>query len=208
MIDQFNEVMQQYGADYKDFNIVGIRCDDDALNDSFDDLLLFFNGSKYIASPASTVPGKWWTQNPVTDAGVTGAGRLAIGYYPESHTMGIHGASHPDFAHEAWCQTGVLKYYRDVNKNGIIEFFEPLQSGSGKGFNIHRASAAKIMQFVDKWSAGCQVSQNHKLHEAGIQMAKESMDTKNPISYLLTKKEDWQNALQVEDIRAKLIKGL
>jgi hypothetical protein len=183
------------------FDIAGIRFDDNAMDNGFDDLLIFNNRKTAIVSIASTIPGKYWTEHPVTDAGVTGCGRLVPGYYPASHVLGIHGAQYPDFKHEAWIQCGKLRYARDTNKDGIIEDFEPVQEGYGKGFNIHRCSRSQIVQYVDKYSAGCQVSEVAAVHEAAVAMHKESMSATAPISYLLTTKEEWFELLDTENIR-------
>lgn len=189
------------------FDITGIRFDDDALDDTFDDLLIFNNRTTACLSIGTTVPGKYWTLNPVTDEGITGAGRLVPGYYENSHVIGIHGAKWPNFAHEAWVQCGKLMYARDVNKDGIIEVDEPIQSGYGKGFNIHRCNKNSLAEYVDHFSAGCQVSWWARAHEAGIAMHKEAMSIKTPISYFLTTVKEWQDLLGIEDVRSFILNG-
>lgn len=189
------------------FNVTGIRLDDNAMNDEFDDYLVFWTpDGNAIVSVATTIPGKWGTENPVAYKGVRGAGRLARGYYPNSHILGIHARSHPNFAHEAFLQVGRLRFLRDVNGDGIIEDSEPTQTGSDTGFNIHRASKAQLVEFVGKYSLGCQVSQYADAHEAGVALYKASMQNGSPISYLISEIDDWMPLIGHGDVR-QWIKG-
>jgi hypothetical protein len=199
-----DSVIQKHYAKKKDFNIIGIRFDNSSMDDDFDDLILFSNNKETIISAATTVPGKFWTEHPME--GLPGTAHLLPGYYEASHVLGIHGAKYPDFAHEAWIQCGKLKYAQDVNKDGVIETSEPVKEGYGAGLNIHRASKAQIAKYVDRWSAGCQVSQDAEVHESAVAMAKESMDIKEPISYLLTEASAWSEFIGSDDLREFLMK--
>lgn len=196
-----------FGAQMDSFGIVGVRLDDNSLDDDFDDFLLPYDTSEVVVSQATTVPGKYYTDNPVTYKGVTGAGRLVRGYYKNSHIIGIHGRRYPDYAHEAWLQCGVLKFARDVNKDGIIEVGEPVQEGADTGFNIHRCGRNEIAKYVGKNSAGCQVSSDAKVHEYAISMYKRSARNGKAISYLLTEKEDWEKLFGCSDVRKFILTG-
>jgi hypothetical protein len=189
----------------KPFEITGIRFDDNAMDDKFDDLLIFSNQATAIISYATTVPGKFWVQNPM--GGNDGAAFIVPGPYEDSHVLGIHLKSKPDIAHEAWVQCGKIKYARDVDKDGMIDAWEPEKNEYGNGLNIHRANKYGITPNVNKWSAGCQVSQIAAAHEAAIEMHKGSMDVKTPISYLLTEAKDWFEFLGTEEVK-KFILGL
>jgi hypothetical protein len=182
IIDILAELRKTHYGVTKEFNITGIRFDCNAMDDKFDDVLIFHNTSKAIISTATTVPGKFWTLHPMQ--GLAGTAHMVDGLYEDSHVLGIHGARYPGYAHEAWVQCGKIKYRQDVNKNGIIEESEPSKESWESGLNIH-AALGENEKPVDRNSAGCQVSEFMSIHKQGVAMHKESTDIKKPISYLL-----------------------
>ena len=207
LIPSLTALYAGFNAPVAPFNVTGIRLDDNAMNDEFDDYLVFWTpDGNAIVSVATTIPGKWGTLNPVTYKRVKGAGRLVKGFYRNSHSFGVHARSNPGFAHEGFLQTGKLRFFRDVDGDGIINDIEPSQDGSDTGFNIHRASKAQLAEFVGKYSLGCQVSQYADAHEAGVALYKASMLNGNPISYLLSEIDDWMPLVGHGDVR-QWIKG-
>lgn len=101
---------------------------------------------------ATTDPGSYYLENPMN---VDGTAIVVPGQYSKSHTLGLHKGQY-----EALVQRGIIKVYRDNNKDNILDL-DPLsiRSGSGYGINIHRATPNKGKKStqIDRWSAGCSV---------------------------------------------------
>lgn len=200
LLASLQEMYGKYGAEYREFNICGVLINEDSMVDRFNDFLLFGTMTNVYVLKACLKPSKYWTENPVTYKGVTGAGHLVPSkYYPDVWMYGIHGESNPNFAHKAWIQVGQFWFARDINKDGIIEPEEPIQTGYDTGFNCHRASKYNDEMSPGLYTAGCQVAQHAADFEAmtkifeGTRMFIENHFVKIP--YLLTKQNEWGNQI-------------
>lgn len=138
--------------------LVGLRTDE-TLSNTFDDFMaLIVNGRVIDVWECSTTAGKYWIQNPVTVGGVTGTAVLQVGYYPKMWKF----VTAPNWAN-LWLkapyfqQVSPCKVYRDGDKNAALDK-RVTQTGLF-GINGHRAGAGS---FVDRWSAGCQVTPDAK----------------------------------------------
>ena len=133
--------------------ITWVRCDD-KLTNTFDDFgVLWLNGEVAHVFPCSTTAGKHYIQNPITYGGVTGTAIACKQVVKGSHTFKTSSnwktlwLGMPYFQ-----QTKSIKIYRDGNKDGVIDT-KTTQQGLF-GINFHQAG---LGNFIDNWSAGCQV---------------------------------------------------
>lgn len=133
--------------------ITWVRCDD-KLTNTFDDFgVLWVDGKVAEVFPCSTTAGKHYIQNPITYGGITGTAIACKQVVIDSHQFKT--ASNwkslwlgmPYFQ-----QIKPIKIYRDGNKDGVIDT-KTTQTGLF-GINFHQAG---LGNFIDNWSAGCQV---------------------------------------------------
>ncbi len=170
-----------------DLNIVGIRSDDMTAN-TFNDWLTVFYKLKgqwvFFAFPATTDPGLYWRENPMN---VNGTAIIVPGQYRGAYSLGLHQK------YNALRQTGELTVWRDADKDQALDMSLDIPQETGHfGCNIHRASY-HISHRVDKWSAGCQVVQDHthfKFFMALCEMAAASFG--NSFTYTLITEGDLQ----------------
>jgi hypothetical protein len=81
-----------------------------------------------------------------------GVAILVPGQYIDSHTIRLHQGKY-----EAVCQAGVVKVFRDKNKDMKFDM-DPKTIVSGVfGINIHRSNPTTESTFVENWSEGCSV---------------------------------------------------
>jgi hypothetical protein len=146
-----------------ELNIVGIRAEN-ARQNEFDDLIcLFFKNDKnewqYYQFPATTDPGTVFLKNPINDLGTAA---IVPGQYIDAYTKDYHNRTKPS-RYLALVQSGLLKVYRDLDRNQTFDFgTAKIYDSLNNGINIHRATADPKAnpENVDYYSAGCQVIQN------------------------------------------------
>ena len=133
--------------------ITWVRCDD-KLTNTFDDFgVLWVNGEVVDVFPCSTTAGKHYIQNPITYGGITGTAIAC-----QQIVQGSHQFKTAANWKSLWLgmpyfqQIKPIKIYRDGNKDGVINTVN-LQTGLF-GINFHQAG---LGNFIDNWSAGCQV---------------------------------------------------
>jgi len=80
----------------------------------------------------------------------------ALGQYRGAFELGMHKGQY-----RALVQRKPVAVYRDANRDDRLDLTGDPEWGM-YGINIHRASATKTSEEVDKWSAGCQVFQDPK----------------------------------------------
>jgi hypothetical protein len=171
-----------------DVNIIGIRnvTTGNRVTNRFDDWLT-------VSYKINTV---WhyhiWTVT--TDPGIThttqrllsplGVARLVPGQYRGAYQIGLHQGKY-----EALVQRGVVKVFRDANKNST---FEETSTQEGLfGINIHRSSPTGTSTLVDGWSAGCQVFANIGDFRRFMQIMKHAeKSVGNKFSYTLLNSSD------------------
>ncbi len=134
-------------------NLIGVRSKDETTN-TFNDMFfcLFKQGGEWVLLqfPATTDPGLFYLQNPLT---VSGCAIVKPGQYPGLFKIGLHRKQY-----RALVQNKPVTVYRDNNGDGVLDF-ENEQSGMF-GINCHRAMVDGESERVHKWSAGCQVLSN------------------------------------------------
>jgi radical SAM superfamily enzyme with C-terminal helix-hairpin-helix motif len=177
-LNKLKSLYERYEAPWKEVNIFGIRnqklySKDSALDiilstvdsivkeeDLFDDTIGIATNDFIKCYSGTTDPGRYFTLNPTTYEGVTGAAHLLHGFHDSAWCVGIH-AKGTSFAHQALIQVGnKVSFWRDVNKNGIYdEGIDVIQDGF-IGLNIHR-SALSDPDRIGFYSAGCQTMQKH-----------------------------------------------
>ncbi len=146
------------------FNIVGLEglafkngqfilTDDkpDRFNDSI--VVIAYNKSTgrdevLDAYSSTTEPGRFFTLNPMNEAG---AARLAFGSYKNSYTFGTHGVKAPHFA---LVQCGKLTVCRDLNKD-FSRVGDRMYTGDHFAVNIHAAVGSPDFEdSIERYSAG------------------------------------------------------
>lgn len=158
-IDDIKKLFDTFGGVWGEVNLFGIRNDAEQAKDLFNDVIGVAAGDFFKLYQGTTDPGAWWTENPVTAAGVTGAAHLCEGYHKNAWQVGVH-AKGSLFAHQALVQTGnAVKIWRDKDKDYEKDAGDPVQTGYF-GINIHRAGLDDPYR-IGRYSAGCQVVRNH-----------------------------------------------
>ena len=107
---------------------------------------------------ATTDPGIHWLSNPLNKDGTA---IMLKGQYRGAYKLGIHGRTWASGGYDALEQVKPMKYIRDNNKDDKLDFSlaeneENIIEDILKT-NIHRASKWKLLQYIGKYSAGCQV---------------------------------------------------
>lgn len=159
LVPFLKEMFFRFGGEYKEFNLFGFRDPSGTMSDVFNDILGYTRGDECFIDWGTTDPGKSGILNPVTVGGITGAAFLKPGLHKGMWKVGEHGIHNPSFKHKAWVQVGAVEIYRDRNKNGVIDSADILTRGV-YGINRHRASKAKLAEFIGPYSIGCQVYQS------------------------------------------------
>jgi hypothetical protein len=195
-IEQLKKIYKSINAKWDEVNIFGIRNPDSPELDQFNDMIGIATEENVKIFRGTTDPGIYWTINPITAAGLTGAAHVCEGFHPYIWRVGIH-AQGTNFAHQALVQTGnKIKIWRDINKDFRPED-EPTQVGYF-GINLHRASSNTDAETIGRYSAGCQVIQHADDFTELLNLVKAS-DTYQKhgasarFSYLLINKNDLAN---------------
>jgi len=142
---------------FKDLNIVGIRnSNTDALvTNSYDDLITVAQKIgedwHFYMWRATTDPGQYWIDNPINSKG--GTAILVPDQYLGVYKIDLHNSKY-----KALCQRyGNVRVYRDGNKDDVYDYDRNTIQKGYFGINIHRSSAYKPTNYINKYSAGCQV---------------------------------------------------
>jgi hypothetical protein len=163
-------------------NIVGIRAIKPATN-RFNDLMCVFwkyEGQWNIYKmQCTTLPGLHWLENPMNRKGCA---ILKEGQYRSTYSIDKHNGKYL-----ALCQRlGEVTVYRDDDRDREYDMLEGTEQTGYFGINIHRASAYKELERVDKNSAGCQVIQDPNEYEVHMDVVKKSAEVwGNSFSYTL-----------------------
>lgn len=155
----FNELFNKKGyafftnGDYN-LNIIGVRnlLDGNIQRDTFNDALILIykvNGVQKIEIfDATTDPGLKLLKNPSNSKGTA---ILVPGQYRSTYKIDLHNGKY-----KALCQrSGLVKVYRDKNRDNKLDM-DPKTIDTGYfGINIHKAGLAS--ETIGGYSAGCQV---------------------------------------------------
>jgi hypothetical protein len=157
-----------------DVNLIGVRSKEtaDEFNDSMH--LVYRKGPewKHHVWPITCDPGRHYMDHPMNSIGTA---RLLPGQYRKSYKLGMHNGSY-----RALVQCRPVRVERTRNGEVVGTFTGMF------GINIHRASADGTPEFVNRWSAGCQVFQKREDFEKCLEIVRQSMVLFSPfVSYTL-----------------------
>lgn len=145
----------KYEEDHLKLNITGIRNSgtDNRVTNHYDDwLMLTYNDAgeqRVHCWPITTDPGLHWINHPLN---TDGCAILVPGQYK------AYKIDHHNGKYEALCQrAGKVKVYRDGNLDDVYDHDGDKIHQGYYGINIHRSSAYKTTNYINKYSAGCQV---------------------------------------------------
>ena len=138
-----------------DLNLIGVRTPTREAG-KFDDLfhVIYRSGGQWIQETfaCTTDAGVYWLKNP---SRVEGTAILKAGQYRGCWGIGDHRGT------TALVQKyGRVTVWRDSNRDSVIDMEAGSEMTGYFGINIHGAHKTKIMQNVDRWSAGCSVIQH------------------------------------------------
>lgn len=159
-----------------EMNIFGIRNSDSQAN-TFDDAVgLLYKNEKGVwivkQYAATTDPGTYYRLNPMN---VDGTAILMKGQHKRCYKVGVHKN------YQAMQQIGKMKYVRDKDKNGVLDFLAKVLGNkiidAIIASNIHHASNTGKSNTVDNWSAACQVIADIKDFNDFMMLIKTSITT-------------------------------
>lgn len=170
-------------------NIIGVRnlLQGDKQNNDFNDALVCIykdQNDVWIKQiwECTTDPGITYLKSPIN---YKGCGILVPGQYKGVYQIGLHQGKY-----EALVQRGVLKVYRDNNRDNVLDF-DPntIEEGSNFGVNIHKAgSDSKI---INNWSALCQVFKKEDNFDEFMKLCKKARELYgNKFTYTLVTTDD------------------
>jgi len=165
-MEEFERCGYSYKTRYRELNLIGIRVASGEFNRWKDFLGVFWYeaGIPYFKTfPGTTVPGRYYLIDKFLNP--NGCAVMCPGQYKDVYECGLHKGKYP-----ALVQRKKIRYFRDNNKNDIIEQTGEIVEGV-IGLNIHTTQG--VFPFVNKYSAGCQVYQNPLQFEWVMQVVKE-----------------------------------
>jgi hypothetical protein len=169
-------------------NIVGIRSGKRA-SGTFEDFIVNVYKDEYDFwrcdyYPATTDAGTYWLARPMN---MKGTALLVPGQYKGAYRKALHKGQY-----EALVQSGLVKVYRDNNKDYINDY-DPSSIEEGLfGINIHRSNPIFESEVNSRWSAGCQVFKNPNDYDAFMSVVEKSIKLYgNKFTYTLLTAEDF-----------------
>ena len=154
-------------------NLFSFRREEGVSNEHYSDLIgaFSFSSPKIILGPGTTQPGIFYANKPLNPLGTA---HVIKGFYPKVFKRGIHNKGKKS-AHEAFLQVGKFSVRRDANHNGIIDVYEPLETASNQGINLH--SQFGDGEDIGLWGAACSVLQHMTTLKELIKWADETKIT-------------------------------
>jgi hypothetical protein len=184
-------------------NIIGVRNSTATSQDKFDDLIAYFtydNNGKIVGRvvTGTTDPSTYFLKSPMN---LKGAAILKSGQYKDAYQLGLHRGKY-----EALVQRKPVTVIRDADRNSLINYFAPTQTGLF-GINIHKAQKGKNNEdIIGLDSAGCQVFRNIRDFEDMMQLARISKNKYgNSFTYTLL---DDRDLLKFANTSVALIAGI
>ena len=138
-----------------DLNIVAVRNDESHRKPDLylDDLYVYWregagNNWRCFNAEMSTTPGNYYLVHPMRPD--EGCAIMAAGYqYRGAYIRGLHKNT------RALVQQGAaVKYYRDNNRDSVLDLDPSTMRSGYAGLQIHRGGKSER---VGRWSAGCQI---------------------------------------------------
>ena len=184
-------------------NIIGVRNSTATSQDKFDDLIAYFtydNNGKIVGRvvTGTTDPSTYFLKSPMN---LKGAAILKSGQYKDAYQLGLHRGKY-----EALVQRKPVTVIRDADRNSLINYFAPTQTGLF-GINIHKSTKGKNNEdIIGLDSAGCQVFRNIRDFDDMMQLARISKNKYgNSFTYTLL---DDRNLLKFANTSVALIAGI
>ena len=180
----------RYKKEYPiNLNIWGIRAIDKT-TDIFNDTMIVFwetiSGSWiYYLYNITTDPGKYYLLNPINKKGTA---ILKEGFYRGMWKIGYH-KGNPN--HKALIQVGPCTVIRDANRDSNLDFDGKEDTGYF-GINCHRNTRNKIIYYIGKYSAGCQVHQDSANFEKHFIPFVDETLKGSTVSYTLVNEKDFK----------------
>lgn len=172
MLSRVKEILREFGfALYTkpyQLNIVGLRSKNVDSNSFDDEIHVFYTKPdgkwNYHIFPATTDPGTFWLNNPAYPQGTA---ILAQGQNVNAYAIGLHRGKY-----EALVQVKPVTVIRDYDRDAILDFNNGKTKKGNFGINIHRAESSGTTNYIDKYSAGCQVFKDANDFYPFIQLCK------------------------------------
>lgn len=168
--------------------------------DSFDDTAYLFwkdtEGTWIVKDfPITTDPGLDWLKSPMNKKGTA---IIAEGQYRSTHKIDIHRRG-TNSAHEALCQRlGVVKVYRDSNRDSVHDMDPETKDKGFFGINFHQPTQASERTGKVSWSsAGCIVSAKRKQ----FNNSKDKLDNNTIMGILRQASSIWGNSFSITVIK-------
>ena len=135
-------------------NVIGVRSNQLKANEFDDCLFLIYRDDDkdwvVHSYQITTDVGIRYLKTPIND---DGAAILVPGQY-----RGVYSVARHRGKYEALCQkNGKVKVWRDDDRDKILDMDDSTIQEGYYGINIHRAAATGEMEYVNGYSAGCQV---------------------------------------------------
>lgn len=170
-------------------NIIGIRAKEMNTN-TFNDLMVLAykteNGEWQLHYfDCTTDPGTYHLESPMN---VNGTAIMCEGQWRNAYTLGLHKG------YKALVQKEPITFWRDRNRNRLVDLIIGSKRTEVIGANIHRASGMFKSKVVDKWSAACQVladPQDFDLLISTCDKAVRKYGYKNSFTYTLLNEADF-----------------
>ena len=172
MLSRVKEILKEFGftlytKPYQ-LNIVGLRSKNVDSNSFDDEIHVFYTKPdgkwNYHIFPVTTDPGTFWLNNPSYPQGTA---ILAQGQNVNAYAIGLHRGKY-----EALVQVKPVTVIRDYDRDAILDFNNGKTEKGNFGINIHRAESSGSTNYIDKYSAGCQVFKDANDFYAFIQLCK------------------------------------
>ena len=165
-----------------DLNLIGLRNPEAAANKFDDQFHVICKDEKnlwqHFIFKCTTDPGLYWLQNSTRVEGT------AIMVHPQqarsAYKLDLHAGRYL-----ALCQRKKIRVWRDANKDQILDR-DGEQHAGYFGINIHRASATRTVENVERYSAGCTVIQNFEDFDMLIHLCKKQIQTINVDTFTYT----------------------
>jgi hypothetical protein len=187
VLEEKNYKIFDNGIPYN-LNIGGIRTNDMNPNKFNDWIYCFYKDEageqQFHCWPATTDPGLYYLRYPLYKKGTA---ILAPGQYLECWRLGLHNGKY-----KALVQTGNVKVYRDANRDDKYDYDESTAEWGLFGINIHRASKWGVVNYINKFSAGCQVIKDPEDFGELVEVCEKSLKYfDNKFSYTLIEEKDF-----------------
>lgn len=189
----FEELFARKGYKYftrgiYNLNIIGVRRHTDGkVKNMYDDYIVidYRTNTKQQRKiyKITTEPGLYWMQRFMNPKGTA---ILVPGQYVGTWAIGKHKGKY-----EALCQRKDVKVYRDNNKDDVYDMKPETIDKGMFGINIHRSSEFIKVEYINKYSAGCQVFQSANDFANFMALCRKQRDIYgNSFTYTLINEQD------------------